>query len=775
LVVVAVAAITLFMAFGMSRLTTNLSQEAMMPEGYESIEAFNAISEKFGGFSFENVLVLANDVTNPRIAKVILDITPDNLEAAGVPEGTLLKAESYLDPLVQQVRMEGKPLPSSNIALGAAIDGFLSSDYAEKEIVGNTVSDDGRAALVRIQVDPDLDQGEQVELANSLEKALDEMFTGSGAQVLVGGSASVEKDAQEMMNNDTRVLFSIAVVFIMLILYLTFRRVSDIFLPLLVIVVAIQWILGIMGWVGIAYTTMSVAIMPLMLGINIAYVIHIMSRYYEERESGKNVFEASTASIKTVGVAVFLTAVTTVFGFASFTITDFPPMKDFGVVCMLGITFSFILSLTLLPAIIVLRDRRKETAKLENHLDKMKKRRREARYGKLIDNALARSSLAAYRYHWAVTGAVILLVALAIFAAFNLRTGADISKFFPEDLPSREANDRIAGYFGSQNQDVFLVAGDVLEPSNLEALIRLENKLAADGRNSVDGEKYFEREDVFSIADLVAGANDGEIPRSAEEVDAILEQTKQRMPLGGFISEDEMSAMVMIKLDMPETEEQMRILSGAYRDHADETGRETGLDVKPTGFTVLISDMTANILPTQFKTSGIALLLCLLVLVIVFRSFKYGLATLMVVVFGIVIEILVLYLLGWPLDFMTVTISSLLIGIGVDFGIHITHRFREELHHKGIELSKSIKMTVLHVGRSLVAAAFTTAGVFAILGISQMVPLRRFGITIAVGLVGALVGAVLVLPSMLAIIGKNNSAGDVANDTITPGADTGRG
>ena len=770
LVVLGVFVVTAFMVVGTGKLTTEMSQEAMMPENYESIKTWDAISDKFGGISYETALVTADDVTTPRIAKVLLDLTPEELEDADVPEGTVIKVETYLDPLNQQTEMTGEPLPSSNMALGMAINGFLDSDYAKEQVFGKSILEDRKATLVNIQLKDDLSQNEEVEVAENLEKYLAGVFEGAGAQVHVSGFASMQKDSNEFMMSESRILFSAALLFIMLILYLTFRRVSDIFLPILVIIVAIMWIMGIMGWVGIPYTTMSVAIMPLMLGINIAYVIHILNRYYEEREGGLDLFTASTTAIKTVGVAVFLTAVTTMFGFASFLITDMSPMRDFGLVCLLGIAFSFILSVTLLPAIIVIRDRRKKTEKLEAHLEKMKKRRRESRYGVVIDKALVRSSMAAYRHHWIVAGGLVVLIAFAVFSAFNLKTGADITAFIPDTLPSVKASNLTTEYFGPQRQDILLVEGDVLKPENLKALLVMEDDIVGDPRNSDNGEKYLTRDAAMSIADLVSDSNGGEIPDSEEDVKAILDELGKQMPVAGFITDDGGSAMVMLRSDMPDTEDELRVITNIYRDNASETEKETGLTIRATGFTVLISDLMGNMLPTQFKTSALALLLCLIVLIIVFRSFKYGLATLLAVVCGIVVEIIMLYALGWPLDFMTVTISSMLIGLGVDFGIHVTHRFREELHVRSADLGDSIRRTVLHVGRSLVAAAFTTCGVFAILGLSNAVMLQRFGWTIAIGLLGALVGAVLVLPSILAIISKK-SDGNTASSEQTASVD----
>jgi len=755
LVILAVVLITAFMFVGTGRLTTEMSQEAMMPKGYESIEAWDAISDRFGGIAFETVLVVADDVTDAPIARAMMEITPEALEAAGVPEDSVINVETYLDPLKQYAEMIGEPLPTGDMELGVAISMFLSSEHAE-QVLGKSILEDEKAALVNIQLKDDLSMNEEKDVANNLEQYIAEKFENTGAETYVSGFASMQKDSDEFMMSETRILFSAALLFIMLILYLTFRRVSDIFLPLLVIITAIQWIMGMMGWLGIAYTTMSVTIMPLMLGINIAYVIHLLNRYYEERETGNNPFESITISVKTVGVAVFLTAVTTMFGFASFLITDMPQMRDFGIVCMLGIAFSFVLSVTLLPAIIIIRDRRKKSEKLETHLEKMKKHRRESRYGVLVDKVLVRSSMAAYHHHWIVTGGLVLVIAFAVFASFNVKTGADIGAFFPDDLPSVKAENLTAEYFGGQQQDILLVEGDILKPDNLEALLALEDSIASDPRNSNNGVKYVTRDAIMSIADLVKDPSSGVMPGSEEEVEAVLDELGKQMPLAGFITDDGKSAMVMLRSEMPPTENELRVITNIYRDNASETADETGLTIRATGFTVLISDLMGNMLPTQFKTSMLALLLCLAVLIIVFRSFKYGFVTLIVVVCGITMEIIMLYALNWPLDFMTVTISSMLIGLGIDFGIHVTFRFREELRELDGDLGESIREAVLKVGRSLVAAAFTTCGVFAILGISSAIMMRRFGLTIAIGLMGALVGAVLVLPSLLAIISKKS-------------------
>ncbi len=817
LVVIIAGLITLFLAAGFPRISTELSQEAMMPRHYESIQTYDEVKELTGGITTETVLVVADDVADPEVARVIHGLSVDEMVAAGFAEGDILKVETYLDflkyKLPEMLRMMGAqtgvdiganpfeidtgaipdeylgqflqwyldPDPDSPV-LGrlASFMGFdltpemqaqlfsLFKDNSEN--IAGVVSQEEDATLINIQLDPELTQNELMNTGRKMRGFVADEFGGiAGVETYVTGEATSTQDSNEFMEKETTRLMGIALLFIMLILYLTFRRFSDVGLPLLIIFVAIFWLLGVMGWMGITYTTMSVAIMPLMLGINIAYVIHILSRYYEGREGGLSVGLSATTSIKTVGVAVFLTAITTVIGFSSFLITDIPPMRDFGLLCMLGIAFSFLLSLTLLPAIIVIRDRRKKAEKLDSHLEKMRARRRDARYGKFTDGALVRMAMVAERNHWTVAIVALALVAFAVFAMFNVRTGADISKMFPEGMPSTEAQEMVTDIFGPQNRDIIVVKGDIYEPASLAAMLELEEAIPLDARNYPGSEDYFARDRVSSIADYIKQFNEGALPESRDGVVKKVEELKAVMPVDAFLNEDGSTAMIMLNSGFPETEDELRVKTAIMRDQSAAIAEETDLDFSSTGYTVLISDLMGNILPTQLETSGLALLLCALILIIVFKSFVYGIATLVVVICGMVSELVFLFALGWPLDIMTVMVAALVIGAGIDFGIHITHRFREEFHANGTTLEEALKNTVKHVGRALFAAAFTTCGVFAILGFSGMGMMQRFGWATAVGLLGALFGAVLVLPSVLAIVVRYGKNGKARKAAAAPG------
>jgi predicted RND superfamily exporter protein len=177
--------------------------------------------------------------------------------------------------------------------------------------------------------------------------------------------------------------------------------------------------------------------------------------------------------------------------------------------------------------------------------------------------------------------------------------------------------------------------------------------------------------------------------------------------------------------------------------------------LRSSGLPLLFHEMLGTIVPTQIKTTAVALILCALIVILVFRSFLFGLAASSVVFISVVMELGALALLGWPLDFMTVMVSSLVIGAGIDFGIHVTHRFMEEWRDGGVEVDEAIRRTVGNVGKALIAAAVTTAGAFFIMAFSRLGFLQRFGVITALSLIFALLSSLLILPSVLAGIAQH--------------------
>jgi len=779
-IVIAVLLLVTVLAFvGMTRLRQEYGYKMMLPKGVESVQTMEEQEDVFGGVTEETVLLEADDVLRGDILRKVAGYA-DYL--AGKPEMIgyfITEVINPLDGMFLLAEVNGELVPA-DIAGGELIAATvpvpltsevdeLSDEQLEQQAIwnldfsalqaqkagmpggGSRYISPGREALLATgRLDPDLDTKEQIRLATPFEDYTHEYFAGlTGTETSVTGYASQNKDSNEKTMKDTSFLFMLALVFIIIVLFITFRRISDILLTLLVIILTIIWVFGLSGWLGFPFSYNSSGIMPLMLGIDIAYAIHVLTRYYEERRKGSDPHQSAVTSVVTVGVAVFLTAATTAFGFASFGISNMPPIQQFGALCVAGVVFAFILAVTLLPASLVLRDRR---SKAREKWDRKEEKMAEKWRSSLIDRALVKVAILSEHHRVAVGIITVLIIAASVFLGFQVSTEADMTKMMPQDMPSMVASIKVNDIFGGQDIAYTLVKGDILEPANLSSMLEFEDLISSSDYVTENAEPLILRQKVMSIADIVLQASGGYIPATREEVLASLMKMKSGGGNGSnrLISADQQTAMVTAQVSRGNQEDMAHIAEVMDAAAHQVTGQNPAITMSNSGFPILINDIMGSLVPTQLKTSGLALILCALIVILIFKSLFFGLAATSVVFISIALELAFLAILDWPLDFMSVMVSSLVIGAGIDFGIHITHRFREEWHYGGVEIDEAMRRTMVNVGKALLAAAVTTAGAFAIIATSDISYMRRFGGITAISLTVALLSSLLVLPSILA-------------------------
>ncbi len=805
-VLAVIAAISVTAAVGSLRVDLEFSQRSLLPKGYPSVQTITEVEKTFGGIQYAKVLLTGDDLASARSvlaiyeyeralttsddpalggdyirrvdtyisnlarnpqAKALLELysgvvssrNGEDLAFAATaflssPGAVSLRENPQAGPLFELLERAGDT-PSTALkgtletALGAAVEEAVAQYLASPGgafVLGKTVTAKKDAALVDMQVKPDLPQAQALEYAERLRDFTADFFSASGLTAEMSGETLIVGDIQDISMRDALVLGCIALAFIILVLFLTFRKALDIMLTLAVVLLSTLWVFGLMGFAGIPFTIMGIALIPLLLGIDIAYSIHILTRYYEEREKGTGARECAVGSVSTVGVAVFLAAATTMFGFLSFSISDLPPMVDFGLLCLLGVFFGFALSVTLLPAALVIRDRRRKPVdrrRVESH-----------RLMEWLDRGLANLSLLAEKRRKAVWAGTMILVAGCLALAPGLSTSADFRTFVPADLPSYVVFGRIEGFFGGQDKAVALVEGeDLLSPESLRLIEEFGQKVLADPRNLTPSgeERYFKAGRVTSLPGLLRSVY-GELPSSMPEArERLLAMGEEYgFDTSGLITGDGTRSLVVFDVlfvDELGEKEMAAILSDAA-----EVSSQPGLTFRVTGMPLIVADTMGKLFSTQLETGGLALVLCALLVMLIFQSFLYGLAATSVVFLAIVLELGILRLMGWPLDIMTVMIASMVIGAGIDFGIHVSHRFREEMEEKGLAAEEAINSTVRNVGNALISAAVTTCGAFLILSISSLSTLRRFGIITAIALACACFAALVLEPTFLASI-----------------------
>ncbi len=788
--------LTVPVAAGIARMEVRSGQWDLIPTGFPSTEALKEVNRLFGGIDYSVVMVESDHLLSyPMIKKFILlerelarEVGRENYVGVshylgGFVANLMLRARQeygiQIDDPALILFQEGASVPDPEDpsrltpfpqVIEKGVRMYLDDPVARKWMVEKEgtalLTPDMKRTLIRVKVNPDLDTEQRRDLANRLESFFHGYFGGDPqAAVSVSGGVSVDKDLEDYALSSTWLLAVAAGTFLLMVLYLTFRRVTDVFLPLLITVLTALWIYGLMGWFGLPYTVISALIGPLVLGICLENLIYMMGRFYEEFGISSSGRESARRAVVTAGVAVFLTSITTFFGFISFRLSAFEAVRQFGLMCGVGIGICFLFSVTLLPALMCLREERRVARQGEGRGGRVPMGvstftfRRERRVDRSLEG-LARLSV---RHSWAVVAVYLVLLALCGLSLPRLKTTPDLRALAPQDIPSLQAEYRQEEYFGGQQEDVILVKGDVLRPDVLVALYDLQLKLAST--------PYFGEENSSSLAELLYDfrratgkvkdvpfrpssweeAATG-LPRSREEAEADLAGIAEAFgpQEGSLITAGHDAALVSVMSRGAKDNRELLAKNDALRWAADQALGSRGIDYLIGGMTPMTSDLLGNLLPTQLWSSFMALLLSAVVLVVIFRSLTYGLATLSVLVAGIGAELGFMALMGWELDMMTILIASMVIGVGIDFGIHLTHRFLEEMGSG--EVDSAIRKSLVTVGKTIVASTVCAAGAFAIISLSKMAPIARFGAITSVSLVVSMAASLLVLPSIIHIL-----------------------
>ena len=740
--------LTFFMAYGVTKVSVTTDFKAFLPESYPSVKTTLELENSFGGTSYEMILLKADNFTNAEIIRDVLSLENSlisNPRLDNYAETYL----SYVDYVVQYIpNYEVLPDNLLEVSVESLLESFLTNPQTSTSIT-RLITADKKAAVIYVYVNTKLDRSELSDKTTILGEYVENFEkTHSELTASVGGSYSSNNDIMAIMNRDNRVLIPAAIILVAIILFLTFRRFSDILLCFMVVGLGSMWAIGAMGHLGLEFTMVHIALVPLLIGMGVGYSIYILNRYYEGRGKGLRAEKAVRVSVSTVGVAVLMCMATTVIGFASFSISDIPPIQTLGILAGLGIFFSFILATTLLPSFVILRDRGK-VGKVKAIV---------AKRGKNIDRALSTAATGAERRRRLVVLVVAGIVILCAISAFGIGTTMSFETFLPSNVESIKTQNEVAKLFGGQSQLFVLARGDILNPDSLMTIYRFENTVIYDKNNQgqlITGS--------LSLANMVyeraLAMGENVLQLTEPEIAAIVENLRTTSSTQTYmdmlLTKDNKESVILFYINA-NTDKEMRQATEIVRGHVPEFTDEllnlnTNGDPAVGGEPAIIGDILGSISSGMIKTTVVAIIVCFVVISIIFGSLWLGAMCILPVVLVVTWELGTLRLLGWSLDVLTMGISSLVIGAGIDYSIQMTYRFREEWRNRGRKPLEAIRTTAMTTGASILAAMATTAGVFAVLALSRMPALGRFGGLTAIVIIYSFVAAFFVLPSIIMI------------------------
>ncbi|MEX0757489.1 MAG: MMPL family transporter, partial [Acidimicrobiia bacterium] len=562
------------------------------------------------------------------------------------------------------------------------------------------------------------------------------------------------------------------------------RALADMALTIVTIVFAIVWMQGIgallleLGVLG-SFNQVTQIVPVLLIGLGVDYAIHLTARYREQLGGGDTVDESIGTAIGTVGVALTLATLTTAIGFLTNVFNPVPALKDFGILSSVGIVASFLLMLTFVPAIRQILDRRAES-KGVLPVSEFKS----AGDGSL-SRIIEKTSVLADRIPVLTVVVALVLGGLGVWGLTQLETRFSFTDFLPEGSPVVETLniliDEFGGGFGETSQ-VLVEANDGVDLASASAHNAMVEITAALGSMSdvvafdtPAGPVAQANSPVGLLQQLLAPGPDGN-PTAPPELLSLVQELGlgpdltapagvDLTPLYAAVANavpDEAAAVMHFEGDRLEAV-LFDISTQAGEADADEL-RVALVDAFaplggqanfiPTSDEIISAVIVEALASSQTQSLLITLVIATFVLMASFwvenRRPFLGVITMLPVALVVFWTYGLMYATGIPFGPVTATLAALAVGIGVPFTIHIARRFEED-RNRFETLGDALRSTTRHTGAALAGSAFTTMAGFGILMSSTLKPFQQMGqVTVyAIGL--SLIGAILVLPSLLAL------------------------
>src|SRR6056297_32021 len=882
LMIVIVLVLTVVFVWQIPNVKFNNNLEVFLPENNPVKKADQKIEDVFGGSSMM-VLAIKNkkaSILNNDSIKLVRDLTQKIKDIENIDSVESITNTDFIEGI--DGGMEVSKLVPENIQTANLTSTLKRKLFSWQDMYRNNFySNDLKSTQISIQLKDGITVDKQSEVYFALEDIIDNVKE-EGYQFYLAGDPSVSVLLDNNMKGDLARLIPFVILMVIFALYISFKRAGGIILPLLVVLISTIWTVGLMVLLGIELTLLAVVIPVLLIGVGSAYGIHIISHYYDqllEKNNGdfdqENHRQLIISTVKKIARPVFWTGVTTMVGFGSLTASNIVPMKEFGIFTAIGVAFAVILAITLIPSILLLRDKKiTYTDKEDDETN---------RINKIILGI----------YHFFTKDQMRLLVFSLIivlifgYGATKINTGTNFINFFKEDTEIRKANSFINNNFGGSNFLTVMVSGEkassLTEPDILKEIDNLDNYLTSNYKNvgkvisftdllkrmnqvmhypdqssaakdviDQDNEEIeettsdfgdettssfgketissFSEENTSSFGDETT-SNFGEETTSSfgeEKNDNNLEseQGSLKAPSTEKLSEKELIVLLnkailkADKLDLSGSElieavsrelnykgaaydeipydpkkynlenkaKLQRLISqylllysggmkGLINDSLEPSKAQMTVQLKngnstftkkirdevityaednfPEGYEIEIAGAAAMgysisdlISEAQFKSIILALILVFVIVAYDYRSIIAGFYGIIVLAFSLIINFGIMGYAGIKMNVATAMISSVSIGIGIDYVIHFLSAYNDE-RKKTDDLEVVNRNVLLSTGKAIIFNAFSVTLGFLVMIFSNFVPLQQFGVLVSVIMLTSAGASLTILPALL--------------------------
>ncbi len=699
------------------------------PKTMTSVVNTDRIEEIFGNQDLIMIIFETDDILNEETLIRVRDIDKELKRTKGIRRTTSLFGSNriYGEDGVMYVEPTVLRIPKNDSQREELRKIIINNDL----VYNVMVSDDFKATAIVVTLEKEVNEKALFDRINSI---LDQ-YPGQ-EKVHFGGLPYLRLAIDKDIKRDGIILIPIAMILMLIFLYLVFREWRGVWLPFLVVVMSALLGISLIPILGWKFYVISLLVPILLIAVANDYGIHIIAKYQEINASGNgsSMEEIVAKIIRSLWKPILLTGLTTIAGISALWAHTMIPARQMALIASLGILYAIFFSLVLLPALLSLLKRSKPSLTLAGGGI----RNRHNWLGRFAFWVVRRSKRIP-----AVALAITLIISTGIIF---LRVDSNEENFFPERHEVKQAAKIINGKFGGSENISVLFTGDMLDPAELNRIEsyreELEKSASIDLTISFSGVVREISKALYDPGDPLYDT----IPPTREAVAQYMELYSMNgdpEELEQLVDFNYENAHLMIRINDANNETVNGIIKQIKGFAADDPSIAS-----IGGYGYIRTELANKVLSGTYFSLGIALLLIFVLLSLIFRSLSAGVLGIIPLSISVIVLFGLMGLTGVRLDVATALLSSIMIGVGVDYTIHFLWRYREERKQNRLP-REAIITTITTTGRGIIFNALSVIVGFVVLIISSFTPIRFFGILVVVSILSCLIGALVILPALL--------------------------
>ena len=723
---------TLIMGSGVRFLIIDDDMMKMLPKDLNSKITWDAVQDEFGS---TNIIFIAfgregESVFKPKALADLWSLSEELETLSSVDDVISISTATRIDNI--DGFMEIDDLQSAQTLTDAEIDEIKiylgKNPNIKKQLVSK--GEDYLLTIVQPYDDVGLDT-----FRNDIVTAAEAIL--NNYQIHFGGTAYITGSVPQLIREDVQSLIKAGILIMVVILLLNLRSLPGVIMVLMVIGFSLVSMMGFMGWIysitgsdRFLFALLNTSMPIILLTIANSDGVHVVTKFFREMRVTKDVNTAVATTMDSLLIPIFLTSITTIAAFLTMISSPLEPLVGYGICISVGIGWAWFLSSLMLPAVISLKKWDHESRAIAQ--------------ASVFEVLIGRLGEVVLKYPKYVFSTGLFLVFFGLAGLYKITVDVNVASFFKPGTEIRDSMDFMDQEMTGTMDLRIRVEGDIKDPDilrkmdSLQVFVEKNNKIAV----------------TYSIADVVKQMHRTvmddslkyeSIPTSREKVNNLFTMYSMSGDPDDFsamIDYDYTVGLITALSTVMTTEEVFSFVVSV--SNYITTYFNENLNINVTGMIVVIRDMVIMIIQSSSLSILFSLILIGIIASIFFKRILWGFLAVVPLTAAVILNFGLMGHFNVMLNHITAILSSIIIGVGVDFAIHFISQFRR-LSQTAHEDQLSLEV-IKDVGYPIILDAGSNMGFGALL-FSAFVPVQYIGGLMVFAMISTSMGTLTLLSS----------------------------